>query len=294
MSDKKPFKKVGTHDGRFHADEVVATAILKEIFEVEITRTRDSNILNQLDIIYDVGGGEFDHHGIEKEYREDGVPYAACGLIWRRFGKDVISFVEPSLSDEEIDTAFNHVDQVLIKGIDAQDNGIRTGEETIPHMTISSIIGGFNPPWDSERPEDVAFNEAVDIASSVLKNTMNRIFSIFKSRDIIVKAYENREKPEVLVLDTSCPWEDNLLDIDEKKEVLFVVYPNKDRYSMQTVRGDDGKDKRYLPESWAGKENEELAEVTGVEDAIFCHTGRFIAVAKSFEGIMKMAELALK
>jgi uncharacterized UPF0160 family protein len=38
----------------------------------------------------------------------------------------------------------------------------------------------------------------------------------------------------------------------------------------------------------------ELAAVTGVPDAGFCHNGRFIATAKSYEGIRAMAALALQ
>ena len=49
-----------------------------------------------------------------------------------------------------------------------------------------------------------------------------------------------------------------------------------------------------LPEEWAGKSDDELAKVTGVDDAIFCHPGRFIAGAGSFAGIMKMAQMAIK
>ena len=38
---------------------------------------------------------------------------------------------------------------------------------------------------------------------------------------------------------------------------------------------------------------EELVAVTGVKDAVLCHTGRFIATAGSFQGIMKMDILAI-
>jgi len=74
---------------------------------------------------------------------------------------------------------------------------------------------------------------------------------------------------------------------------MFAIYPNKGRYTLQTVKDKDGKTKKDLPKEWAGKENEELSSITGVEDAIFCHTGRFIAVAGSPKGILKMAELAI-
>jgi uncharacterized UPF0160 family protein len=49
-----------------------------------------------------------------------------------------------------------------------------------------------------------------------------------------------------------------------------------------------------LPEAWAGLRDADLAAVTGVPDAGFCHNGRFIAAAKSFEGILEMARQALR
>ena len=271
----------------------MATAILKEIFEIELIRTRDLEVLRDLDIVYDVGGGEFDHHGLEKVYRENRTPYAACGLIWREFGKRVIKFKDQTLSEGEVESIFNYVDRVLIEGIDAIDNGIRPDDEEIIMMNISLVISGFNPQWHSDKSEDEAFNEAVELSSSVLKNTIDRKLSVIKARDIVKIAYENRKNPKILVLDTFCPWGETINYIDEKDEVLFVVYPNKGNYAMYSVRGKDGEDKKKLPKSWAGLRDEELAAVTGVEDSVFCHTGRFIAVAGSFEGIMKLAELAI-
>jgi len=284
---------VGTHDGRFHADEVMATAILNKIFELEIVRTRDPKTLGELDIVYDVGGGEFDHHGVEKVYRENETPYAACGLIWNKFGRDVIYMENPSLTNDEIESVFYHVDRFLIEGIDAQDNGLKVADEIIPSMNISTIISGFNPPWYSEELEDKAFSEAVKMGGYILNNTIKRKLSIIQAKDVVISAYENRDRSEVLVLGTYCPWEGTIQDIDEEGQIIFVIYPNKNRYTMQTVKDRDGITRRYLPKTWGGKENEDLSAITGVEDAIFCHTGRFIAVAGSFEGIMRMTELAI-
>ena len=36
-----------------------------------------------------------------------------------------------------------------------------------------------------------------------------------------------------------------------------------------------------------------VAEITGVEDAVFCHNHRFICAAESKEGAIKLAKLAL-
>jgi len=290
----KEFKRIGTHDGKFHADEVMATAILKEIFEIEVVRTRDTKVLSNLDIVYDVGGGELDHHGPDKVHREDGTPFAACGLVWNKFGRQVLKYKDSSLSEDKIEDMLHYIDRKLIEGIDALDNGIWIDITEIPLMNISSIIAGFNPNWKSDKDENEAFNEAVQVASSVLKNTIENKLSVFKARDYVVKAYEDRKIKELLILNEYFPYGEALRDIDENNEVIFVIYPRKDSYAMQTVRKDDREDKKKLPKSWAGKNDEELAAVTGVKDAMFCHTGRFIATAGSLEGIMKLAILAIE
>jgi uncharacterized UPF0160 family protein len=271
----------------------MATAVLKEIFQVELTRTRDSKVLEKLHIVYDVGGGLFDHHGAEKVYREDKIPYAASGLIWREFGKQVLKFKNSSLKEEAVESIFQYIDRNLIEGIDALDNGVWIDTTEIPLMNISSIISGFNPNWKSDKDENEAFDEAVQIASSVLNNIINNRFSVLKARDIVAGAYEKRKTKELLILNKYCPYGESLRDLDKNNEVFFVIYPKKDGYAIQTVRGDNREDKKKLPESWAGKRDEELQKITGVKDAVFCHTGRFIAVAGSLEGIMKMAQLAI-
>lgn len=295
MDIKKEFKRIGTHNGKFHADEVIATAILKELFEVELTRTRDDKVLKELDIVYDVGRGEFDHHGLKKIYRdnEDKTPYSSSGLIWRRFGLDLLKFKNPNLSEDEYDTIFNYIDRNFIEGVDALDNGIWIDKTEIPLLHISHIIEKFNPLWNSNKDENDAFNEIVEFAQVILRNTIDHRFSIFDAKNTVVKSYKNRTIKEVLVLDTYCPYGYALKDIDKNDEVLYVIYPKGNDYAIQSVRNEDKEDKKKLPKAWAGLNDDELSKVTGVPGSIFCHTGRFIAVANSFEGIMKLAKLAI-
>jgi uncharacterized UPF0160 family protein len=295
MDTHKPFKRVGTHHGRFHADEVMATAVLKRVFEIDVTRTRDREKLDSLDMVYDVGEVEFDHHQAEKAYREGGIPYAACGLIWRRFGMDAVRLYDPLLKEEEAASIFGYVDAVLIKGIDAVDNGIKTGDRSIRIMDISSIISGFNPPWYADGNGDREFYEAVDFASAVLENTIRQKHSAIKAGEIVAEAFAARQVPEIMVLDRACPWFSALHGLDKKQEVLFVILPDGDGYVIRTVDKRDGRPKarKNLPKSWAGKRSDELGKIVGIDDAVFCHTGRFVAGAKSFESITLMAGLAL-
>ncbi|MDF2522526.1 MAG: metal-dependent hydrolase [Clostridiales bacterium] len=273
----------------------MATAILKQIYDLEVKRTRDQKVLKELDIVYDVGGGEFDHHDIEKVYRESGTPFAACGLIWRTFGREVIRSKESALSNSEVDSIFHFIDSTLIEGIDAIDNGLKTAEVTIPTANITSIISGFNPTWDSEMPEDKAFFDAVDFAVSILENALEQKISVLRARSNVEEAYVHRPVRQVIVLDTYCPWGNTLQQVDKKKEVLFVVYPNREGYAITTVRKGKGtmEARKDLPKAWAGKRDMELGEIIGVEDAVFCHPARFIAGARTLTSIMKMADKAV-
>ena len=54
------------------------------------------------------------------------------------------------------------------------------------------------------------------------------------------------------------------------------------------------KNKKDLPVSWAGLKDADLQKVTGVSDAVFCHRGLFLAVAKSKEGAIKLAQIAVQ
>jgi uncharacterized UPF0160 family protein len=53
------------------------------------------------------------------------------------------------------------------------------------------------------------------------------------------------------------------------------------------------KNRKDLPQAWAGKVNEELQKITGVADATFCHNARFTCGAGSKEGALALAKLAL-
>ncbi len=52
--------------------------------------------------------------------------------------------------------------------------------------------------------------------------------------------------------------------------------------------------RKDLPEAWGGHADAELAAITGVADAMFAHTKRFYASARSREGILALAAQALE
>ena len=69
--DMSKYKFLGTHDGTFHSDEVMASVLLlrnPEFKKSIIVRTRDRDLLSKTDVVYDVGleynisTRRFDHH----------------------------------------------------------------------------------------------------------------------------------------------------------------------------------------------------------------------------------------
>ena len=66
-----------THAGKFHADDVFATALL-QILRPDIKITRGFTVPDDFDgIVYDIGFGMFDHHQEPREYRAN-----CCGGCW--------------------------------------------------------------------------------------------------------------------------------------------------------------------------------------------------------------------
>ena len=297
MINEKNIKTLGTHSGKFHADDVMATAILSLLLgNIKVTRTRDENILRKLDFIYDISLGEFDHHQLNKEIRKNNIPYAACGLVWREFGPRVIQKFNSEFDENDIISIFDYVDKNLVQGIDAVDNGIDIKSE-IKVTSISDIIQSFNPTWDSTTSKDEAFEKATGYAAEVIKRIITRQVAVIKARIIVNKAFQNRDINEIMVLKTGCPWLEQLLKIDINNQVLFVISPDDDDmdYKILTVKKnvDTFEARKDILETIRGKSSDEINSIIKINDAIFCHKAGFIASTKSIESALKIAKLSI-
>ena len=278
-----------THGGVFHADEVMATAILSAIETVTLNRTfrvpEDTKAF-----VYDIGGGNYDHHQRGGNgTRENGVPYSSAGLIWRDFGKKLVS----------CEQAWAFVDQELIAGIDAVDNGVLPGVDyPVKPANISNLISGFNPDWDSEVKPDDAFLEAVSFAQGVLTRAIASAESKARAKALVDEAIEASEG-QIIVLPQFAPWQEYVLTSEDPKaaEALYVVFPsNRGGYNVQAIPDAIGSfgNRKSLPEVWCGVPANDLQAVSGVSDAKFCHNSGFIGGADSLEGAMVMAKKAIE
>jgi len=284
-------KTIVTHNGNFHADDVFSVAALKCIFpSVKLIRTRDSALISKADIVVDVGGvhdvdtDRFDHHqrGGAGE-RENGIPFSSFGLIWQKYG------VEICQGNQDV---ANALDAGLVSTIDAIDCGHVEG---VSHgISLSQTISMFNPTWQEDSHFDACFDEAVEFASRVLTRFIASANGGISAKEIVAKAIETAEDPRVIVLEKYTPWKRTVHSLSE--EALYVLYPSQTgEWRIQTVplELDSFENRKSLPKQWAGLSDKTLQEVTGIDDAMFCHNGLFIAGAESFESTMKMASIAL-
>ncbi len=285
-------KTIATHNGNFHADDVFSIAALKSILPTfKLIRTRDLELIAKADIVIDVGGeydadtDRFDHHqrGGAGE-RENGIPYSSFGLVWMKYGLEICQ------GNQEV---ANGVDAGLVSTIDAIDCGHAEGVSK--GISLSQTISMFNPTWEEESHFDACFDEAVDFAARVLTRFIASASGGISAKVIVAKAIENAEDPRVIVLEKYTPWKRTVHALSE--EALYMIYPSQTgQWRIQTVPVEPGsfENRKSLPKEWAGLSDETLKEVTGIDDAMFCHNGLFIAGAESFASTMKMAAMALQ
>jgi len=306
-----------THGGKFHADDAWAVATLNVLYPgAELVRTRDQAIIDSADFVIDVGGiwdpatGRFDHH--QKGFsgaRQTGVPYASAGLVWRDYGARCVAALAAAHAGQQlsIDAAQQiawAIDADIVQYLDLSDVG--AAKNAPGGYGLSAVVSGFNPNWlDEERlgygeAADAyrlnQFRRAMDFLTDVMANAVKYRVGATLALEKVRQA-EVLEDGRLLYLQNSAlPWTSVVRK--EMPKILFVISHNlnEQRYMLHTVpaTADTFEARADLPASWAGLRDADLAAVTGVPDAGFCHNGRFIAAAKSYEGIYAMALQALR
>lgn len=321
--------KIVSHSGTFHADDIFGTLVLDVVFAERnplIIRSRDNSIVKEADATVDVGGVydpstlRFDHHqkGFA-ESRANGVVYASAGLVWKDFGlrfvKEISRRITPNavLGDAEASAIAQTIDIELVQYVDMVDTGANPGGPGL--YGLSSLLSQFNPSLVDDEflaakyGEDHAAYKAAkeDLQLTRFKQAMKHLYAVLlavvrtkiselRSKEPVMSA-ERIEGGKILILkQRGVKWEtvvhENLPD------VLLVIFQDSadTNYHVQSVSVEPGSfvNKSPLPKHWAGLRDKDLAAVTGVEDSVFCHNACFVAGAKTIDGAVKLARLALQ
>lgn len=287
---KKPNAKAFTHSGKFHADDVFSSALLLYL-NPQITITRGNRVQEDYDgIVFDIGRGRYDHHQRDSRVRENGVPYAAFGLLWEELGGEILGGTLAQRFDEE-----------FVQPLDKNDN---TGEKN----ELASLIGNFNPVWDETEAADgvteeerdrglsVGFLRAVQVAGMVLENKFARYRADARADEKINQVLAMQETQggdaRILVLPEFVPCQKRLKETD----TAFVIFPsNRGGYCIQPQKKPDSMNyKCSFPKQWLGLENEELQKATGLASAGFCHRGGFLMTVGDEADAIRACEISLE
>ena len=260
--------QLATHNGQFHADEVTAIALLHlfdkiNLSEVNIARTRDQYIIEQADIVLDVGelydeqSLRFDHHQIV------GGTVSSAGLVWAWIKKS------NSIAYPEIDA--------LIKAVDAHDCGL----QMMPDFSFPYIIASYNScdPF-AETLQLIAFNKALAVALSLLEALIRKQQQRLPALKMIEKAaVEVIGAQQVLVLPEYCKgWDEFINGQTKYKHITHVVWyvEQKDEWCIQVPAV---KEKDFT-----------LAhpKLRADNNAKFVHQSGFFAVYNSKEALFNM------
>ena len=262
-----------THAGKFHADDVFSAALLR-LFVPDIQIKRVMSLPEGFDgLAFDIGWGKFDHHQSGAPVRENGVPYAAFGLLWRELGEALVS-----------EEAANF-DEHFIQPLDLEDN-------TGCGHPLAAAIGAFNPCWDEDDDPNQNFEEAVTVAKAILTRKIAEVNGIRRA-GTLVKAAVAQMQDRIVTLDRYAPWKSFVVDSD----ALFVVSPSqRGGFSAQAVpmSQQDNTLRLPFPESWAGKSADELQSLTGIATLRFCHNNRFLISADTKEDAIAACHLTME
>jgi len=310
----QPLPILATHGGKFHCDEVFAYAVLRLALGLHeaggdhvLLRTRKPELLEKADIVWDVGftydaaANRFDHHQRGAPLRADGMPYSSAGLIWRVHGeRAVAALLRMSGSEAFAPAIAAEIDETLVRAIDENDNGVAVDAPARrENLGLASLVGDFNPSWDDPAASgptagDVAFLEAAELVAGVLGRRVDGLRARLAAEARVLAAHAAGEDPRILVLDRGMPWKNVVFSHD--LPVLFTVSPaSNGNWMLDTMPPEPGSfaQRLPLPEAWAGLEAEALVAKTGIPDAVFVHLRRFVAAAKSREGALAMARMAM-
>lgn len=288
--------RIITHNGKFHADDVFAVATIRLSLgpdvQSTIIRTRDQDLIDSgeyvvdVGLIHDISKKRFDHHqqgGAGQ--RDNGIPFASFGLIWNEYGNTLCG--NPRVT--------KIVEERLVMPIDAIDNGINLTKNIftgIRPYSISDFFYSFLTDHEQvEKEYDDIFIALVRIAEGIIHREILKAKKILGDEQKVSEVYEKSHDKRIIIFDSNIAWESILV---QKPEPLVVVSPSIDgkdwRAKTVPIENDSFERRVLFPVDWAGKVDGELQAISGIDDAKFCHRGRFLAVAHSKQGAIKLAE----
>lgn len=284
-----------THSGTFHPDDVFSTMFLANLIDNPVVaRVNDTKDVNKDAIVYDIGYGEFDHHGPDALYRNKDLKYSSFGLLWKKWGLEYLKKENMDYPEE----LFKVIDEKLVMQIDGIDNGVFPKIEA-PYklMDLDKIIDLFNKNWDDAIDNDDNFIAALDIAQVIFNRLILREKALIKANQLVLKEIDNVQD-NILILKEYMPYKEAIFNANnpKAKEIKIVITPsNRGGYNIKplTVSLESKELVVHFSKEFLGLHNDELVNVSGIKTARFVHSQGFIACAETLDDAILLAKNAL-
>nr|ASF90252.1 hypothetical protein SPAR05040 [Bartheletia paradoxa] len=322
-------KTIGTHDGTFHCDEALAVFMLRKTSTyagATVVRTRDLALLDQQDIVVDVGAiydsglHRYDHHqrGFTEVFGHGfNTKLSSAGLVYKHFGKEIVaSHLGYIDSDPRIEQVWLKLYEDFVEAIDGVDNGVTQYPTDVAPLyrnrtDLSSRVGWLNPVWNQPTSSTILnaqFEKASALAGGEFISRLDYIGNAWlPARKLVENAVNERFKYDksggIIVFHDFAPWKEHLFNIESSLSIptseqpIYVLYPDeKAQWRIQAVpvSSESFQSRKALPEAWRGVRDDELSTKTGIPGCIFVHAAGFIGGNRTLEGALGMARGGLK
>ncbi|NWQ84092.1 MYG1 protein, partial [Columbina picui] len=312
----EPAPRIGTHDGTFHCDEVLACYLLRLLPQYRVrhraagrglrppraspgNRAAPARALRAFPVPWEGLTPPSTAHLSPGRPRGAVSPHQTPHKIGDQF---VPAWLDPHHVPRHVPHRVPRRPQLyenFVEEIDAIDNGIAQAEGEPRYAvttTLSARVAHLNPRWNDPRPDpEAGFKRATELVGGEFMERLDYYHGAWlPARALVEEAVRKRfQVPNW----GGCGWGE-----PESCPSLWlcspplVLYPDgAGQWRLQSVPAGPHtfQSRLPLPEPWRGLRDEPLSLVTGIPGCVFVHASGFTGGNRTREGALEMARRTL-
>jgi uncharacterized UPF0160 family protein len=203
-----------------------------------------------------------------------------------------------------VDEVYDKFYRTFVIAIDANDTGTsfvnkeKSGKVVFNYnnnISLSSIVSKFNADdvnnYDTQLKQFTkAKNVCKEIFTASLYKTIIQNLNYNKHKPVFEEAFNNRQNPEIMVINQKISTYLYMNDFDPDQTVKFIIMPrSKTEWQIYTVEKRGQRFKHLV-----SLVSQDTAKSLYGEDVVFIHRARFTGAFKSLEIASDIAEMSLE